>query len=159
MDEVSRKELYMMFFSIPGKAVGKGRPRFANGHAYTPETTKEYEDLVRAPFLEKHGKKIEGEALFVQISVYTEPPKSISKKKREELLKGYPMKKPDLDNVAKIILDALNGVAWKDDTQVVDLRVNRNWATEVSESVIVYINTASDIREMFAEYGKEKENE
>ena len=159
MDGVSRKELYMMFFSIPGKAVGKGRPRFANGHAYTPETTKEYEDLVRAAFLEAHGKKIEDEALFVQISVYTEPPKSISKKKREEFLKGYPMKKPDLDNVAKIILDALNGVAWKDDTQVVDLRVNRNWATEVTESVIVYINTASDIKEMFAEYGKENENE
>ena len=148
-----------MFFSIPGKAVGKGRPRFANGHAYTPETTKEYEDLVRAAFLEAHGKKIEDEALFVQIAVYTEPPKSISKKKREELLNGYPMKKPDPDNVADIILDALNGVAWKDDTQVVGLRVNRMWATEISERVMVYISTASDIKEMFAKYGKENENE
>ena len=159
MDEVSRKELYMMFFSVPGKAVGKGRPRFANGHAYTPETTKEYEDLVRAAFLEQNAKKIEDEAVFVQISVYTEPPKSISKKKREELLKGYPMKKPDLDNVAKIILDALNGIAWRDDTQVVGLRVTRMWATEISERVMVYISTESDIREMFAKYGKENENE
>ena len=95
----------------------------------------------------------------MQISIYTEPPKSISKKKREELLKGYPMKKPDLDNVAKIILDALNGIAWKDDTQVVGLRVNRMWATEISERVMVYISTASDMREMFAKYGKENENE
>ena len=159
MDDAHRKELYMIHFSIPGKAVGKGRPRFANGHAYTPETTKEYEDLVRAVFLAEHGKKVEGEAVFVEISVLTEPPKSISKKKREELLKGYPMKKPDLDNVAKIILDALNGVAWKDDAQVVDLKVNRRWAKEISERVMIDILTESDVREAIEKYRKENKDE
>lgn len=52
-------------------------------------------------------------------------PKSYSKKKRERALNGElaPTKKPDADNIAKVVCDALNGVAYVDDTQVIDLRV------------------------------------
>ena len=77
------------------------------------------------------------------INVYTAPAKSLSKKKRAELQLKSPMKKPDLDNVAKIVLDALNKVAWVDDTQVVSLKVRRMWSNE--EYVCVTIFTEDEV--------------
>lgn len=120
----------MIYFRIPGKAEGKGRPRFSNGHTYTPDKTRNYEELVRALYKSKCKEEPTSEPVIVNINVYTTPAKSLTKKKKTELMKKLPMKKPDLDNVAKIILDALNGVAWNDDTQVVSLSVRRIWNKE-----------------------------
>ena len=57
------------------------------------------------------------------VTAFFEPPKSISKKKRAEMLEGkiWPAKKPDSDNIAKVVLDALNGIAYHDDTQIIKL--------------------------------------
>ena len=121
----------MIYFRIPGKAVGKGRPRFTkNGHTFTPDGTRNYEELVRALYRSKCKDEPTSEPVIVNINIYTTPAKSLTKKKKTELMKKLPMKKPDLDNVAKIILDALNEVAWQDDTQVVALTVRRVWNNE-----------------------------
>jgi len=115
---------------IDGKIVPKGRPRFymQNGHAraYTPEATATYENWVRMCWNAWHNTRFDDDAqLMVRIDAVFEMPKSASKKKQAQMLDGAvrPTKKPDCDNIAKTILDALNGIAYKDDSQVVQLTV------------------------------------
>jgi len=114
----------MTHFTVPGLPRGKGRPRFSrNGHTYTPKDTILYENLVATSY---DGGKLEGD-LSAKIVCYFPIPKSISKKKREFMLteRVYYNHKPDLDNLAKIILDSLNGIAFDDDRQVVRLEVSK----------------------------------
>lgn len=112
-------------FMIPGKPVGKARPRIgANGAVYTPNNTKKYEKMVGVLYREAKGPYFEkGVPLVVEI--LANYPKSKNNNK-----KIYPTGKPDLDNVAKIILDGLNGVAWHDDAQVVGLYVEKYYASD-----------------------------
>lgn len=109
---------------VPGKPVGKERPRFAKGRAYTPSMTAVYEEDVRK--LYKVNRMMEG-TLEAKIVAYYPIPKSTSNKKRVPMLNGTvkPVVKPDLDNIAKIILDSLNKVAYADDSQVVSLSVSK----------------------------------
>lgn len=115
------------YFEIEGDPVGKGRPKFSSrggfARAYTPKKTIDYEKKVIECYT---GEKFEG-ALRVEITAYYPIPKATSKKNREKMLKGEIKceKKPDIDNIAKIILDALNGIAYEDDKQVVSLLVNK----------------------------------
>ena len=113
-----------MTFTIPGDPIGKERPRVANGHAYTPAKTKAYEDKVRWCFKQAKGKLIDG-PVAVAITAYYSIPKKTPKAAREAMESGarLPMKKPDADNIAKAICDALNGIAYKDDSQIVALLV------------------------------------
>lgn len=114
--------------TIPGEAKGKGRPRMSTktGRAYTPKDTILYENWVKGCYQSQNGKFLEGQ-IGARIDAYLSIPKSTSHKKREEMSGGHikPMKKPDLDNIAKIILDSLNGIAYKDDSQVVQLIVEK----------------------------------
>ena len=113
-----------MTFTIPGDPIGKERPRVVKGHAYTPAKTKAYEDKVRWCFKQAHGKLIEG-PVAVAITAYHAIPRKASKAVREAMESGarLPLKKPDADNIAKAICDALNGIAYKDDSQIVALLV------------------------------------
>lgn len=124
-------------FVIPGEAIGKGRPKFsmANGHAvaYTPSKTASYENLVKLTYNQFHGGSepyAKDIALRVTITAGYQIPKSASKKKRQDMLdrKIRPTKKPDTDNVAKIICDALNGIAYYDDAQVVEITVKKYYS-------------------------------
>lgn len=121
---------------IYGEPKGKGRPRFARiGNyvkTYTPDDTISYENLVKVSYYSQGGQYFEKEPLRVIIHAFFGIPKSTSSKKRKEMLelKIRPTKKPDADNIAKIILDALNGVAFKDDTQVVELIVSKYYGAE-----------------------------
>lgn len=128
----------MVVFTIKGDPKGKGRPRFTkNGHVYTPEETKKYENLVAWAYKSAKGEKFTS-PVRVTIKAFFKPPKK-SKKVVEDMLDGkiLPTKKPDVDNIAKIILDGLNGVAWEDDTQVVDVMITKRYATEPMVAVIV----------------------
>lgn len=125
---------------IQESITGKARPRMNTytGRAYTPTKTKNYEYLVRQMFVYKypHFKIIEGR-IKVTIIAYFDIPKSTSKKKEAEMMQGNisPTKKPDIDNIVKIILDALNKFAFKDDTQVTKLEVEKIY----SEAPKVYV--------------------
>lgn len=111
-------------FELPGKVVGKARPRFSpDGHAYTPVTTRSYERKIVQAYRQAGGMKMDG-ALHVDIETVYGIQKSATKAERMRRLIGdeIAMKKPDIDNVEKIVLDALNGVAYEDDTQIVSVR-------------------------------------
>ncbi len=114
-------------FVIPGPPVGKGRPKLGNRRAYTPQKTRDYEGLVKHAFASQcfvapYGK---GVPVCVIIFAYYPVPRSVTKKVAAQMLanKTRPTKKPDFDNIGKIVCDALNGLAWLDDAQVVDGRV------------------------------------
>lgn len=112
---------------MPGPPKGKARARTVRtrggqAFSYTPEGTVLYENLIKISFSQTGERPFRAEEyLRVTIMAYYPVPKSTSKKKATEMVAGYirPAKKPDIDNVVKSILDALNGVAYHDDTQVV----------------------------------------
>ena len=127
---------------IPGKPVGKGRPRFstANGfpRSYTPAKTVEYENLVRLAWMQAGHEKIEG-PIEVMIDASFSIPKGTSKKKAAEMDKKVYPHKPDCDNIAKAVLDALNGIAYDDDAQIVALRIAKNYRLEGPQVRAVFI--------------------
>lgn len=132
----------MVSFTVPGEPKGKGRPRMGKGFAYTPKDTVNYENWVKTCFLNQRiigdNSVIEGE-IMATIHCYYSIPKSTSKKKRELMIldKIRPTKKPDLDNIAKIILDSLNGIAYKDDSQVVGLNISKYYSENPRVEVIL----------------------
>lgn len=121
-------------FTVPGNPVGKERPRFYRGHALTPKKTNEYENMVAMLYgMAADGVFFsDGEALRIVITAYLPIPSRATKAQRAGMLSGemHAVKKPDADNIAKIIMDALNGVAFVDDTQVVDLLVRKLYGAE-----------------------------
>lgn len=120
----------MIQFEIPGKVQAKQRHRMTKtGHSYTPKETVEYENWVRLCFQQVKCKMLEGE-LEAEIVAFMQIPKSASKAKKERMLNGEerPNKRPDLDNIAKSILDSLNGLAYKDDSQIVKMTVEKFWS-------------------------------
>lgn len=107
-------------FTVPGVPVGKGRPRFTRGgHTYTPEKTSAYEETVRLCWKTQSGQSFAGNIpLLASITAYFSIPKSTSKKKAAAMEGTFHRSRPDADNVAKAILDALNGHAYPDDSAV-----------------------------------------
>lgn len=117
-------------FVIQGKVQAKQRPRFNrySGKTYTPNETIAYENWVKTCYLEKYkDKELMEKPLRVTIKAYFEIPKSTSKKRKQQMMDNeiLPMVKPDTDNIAKGVLDSLNGIAYKDDKQVIELIVNK----------------------------------
>ncbi len=115
-------------FLVPGKPIGKGRAkasRFGAGvRLYSPQKTVAYESLVAfAAHGAMAGRSMLDGAVTVTLDIRCQVPASWSAKKRRAALAGeiHPTTKPDIDNVEKSIFDGLNGVAWKDDVQVVDV--------------------------------------
>lgn len=123
-------------FTVPGQPKGKARARTVRSgggksFSYTPEGTVLYENLIKTCYRQDVGQEIfnDGQPLEVKILAFYEVPKSYSKKKKQEMLDGqlYPTKKPDIDNIAKCVLDALNKLAYRDDTQVVRLHMEKHY--------------------------------
>jgi len=116
----------MIKFTVYGEPVAQGRPRAVNigGHIriYDPKKSSEYKQYIRlVASQEVKGNLLTG-AICLKITFYRSIPKSFSKKKTEQAEAGIirPITKPDTDNYTKAVKDALKGVAWKDDSQVVD---------------------------------------
>lgn len=116
-----------MKFIVNGKPTGKGRPRLSRWGVYTPNKTVAYENLVKFSYLQATDDKLVNCAIKIKIWAYFEPPKSISKKKYNELIGKAYTKKPDIDNIGKAILDALNGIAYEDDNQIAELVVHKTY--------------------------------
>ena len=111
---------------IPGEPVAKGRPRMTRtGHAYTPEKTRLYEAHVRDVWKRNCSHRASNKPLRVSVVAYFPVPKSVSKKRRAEMEGAPHTKRPDADNLAKSVLDALNGLAFEDDSAIYDLRVEK----------------------------------
>ena len=127
----------MIEFTVYGAAVPKQRPRISGRRAYTPKRTKDYEERVLKEFCSSYrgfypafGRDT---PVRVCISVIQEIPKSWSKKKRLQAEQGgtSPLgRNGDIDNIAKSILDALNGFAYEDDCQVTTLIVTKQYGLQ-----------------------------
>lgn len=118
---------------VEGEPKGKGRPRFTRtGHAYTPESTRVYEAKVAArarAAMEWRKPIAKPVAVRVTILAIFGVPVSWTKKRRMAALQGveHHTYKPDLDNVTKAILDALNGVCFEDDSQVIEVTTRKTY--------------------------------
>lgn len=123
-----------MILVIPGEPVAKGRPKFSTQggfvRAITPEKTINYENLVKLMYQQQCTDHIpfpKDVQLRADIEAYFSIPKSVSKKKMSDMKQHIlnPTKKPDADNIAKSVLDSLNGIAYYDDSQIVVLTVKK----------------------------------
>lgn len=131
-------------FIVPGRPTGKKRPRFARngGHVrtYQPKEDKEREALIAACYMREAMassqmlKPYEG-GIVIEITSVFMPPTSWSKAQRAD--PGPMLSKPDADNIAKSVLDALNGIAWRDDKQIVDIRSRKQWGEHDGLVVII----------------------
>ena len=121
-----------MVVIVEGKIRGKQRPKVFNGHGVTPKQTVEYENWVKLCYKEQDGRHLEG-SIRARIEAHYRIPKSYAKGKRLACKHNItlPNKKPDIDNIAKIILDSLNTIAYEDDSQVVELSVLKRWTEDV----------------------------
>lgn len=132
-----------MEFLVMGDPQGKARPRFSGltGAVYTPRKTKKYESVIKDAFLAAEGKMIPADCYVrVTVDAYFRIPKSYTKGRRLACQHNInrPTKKPDIDNTLKVVLDALNGVAYEDDRQVVEVRC-RKWYTACEPMISVCV--------------------
>lgn len=135
---------FMVMYTVYGEPVGKGRPRFVRRgnftQTYTPEKTKTYEDEIRYMARCAMGASEPLETpVTVAIYIRVEIPKSFSKQKRKDALANIikPTKKPDIDNIAKCFLDAMNGHVYLDDKQVVSLHITKVYSEIGAVEVMV----------------------
>jgi len=117
----------MIEFTVYGCPFGKERPRVTRYATYTPQKTKDYEKLVQDCYFAqsvKQGVKMALGAVLIEIRAFYQIPKQMPKKQQMAALNGKrPTKKPDYDNIGKIITDALNKIAYIDDAYVVDAHI------------------------------------
>lgn len=120
---------------LPGQPIGKGRPRFTRmGRVYTPEKTRKFEHRLAAAasdYMALHNLEPTEKPCQMVIKAQFEIPKSWTKARKAAAAADiiYPGK-PDIDNIAKIVLDSFNGVVFADDAQVYDLKVFKRYAEE-----------------------------
>ena len=116
-------------FTVPGKPFGKQRPRhMRNGHTYTPKETVSYENLVKVCFMESDHPELPTERPVRMVVEMTMPiPTSWSKKKQANAFGQYCITKPDCSNAVKCLEDGLLGLAYRDDSQIVDLEVVKQY--------------------------------
>ena len=133
-------------FEVPGSPIGQGRPKFStiNGHAkaYDPEKSRNYKAYVKllaTQAMREQGFTMIDGPCCLDILAFFEVPKSKSKKFKERALLGLerPTKKPDLSNIVKGIEDALNGLAYKDDSSIVYLCVTKYYSDVARVEVIL----------------------
>lgn len=128
-------------FTVPGDPRGKQRPRVTRaGIAYTPKETVNYENLVKVAFTENFPEwiPIEG-CVGMHITSFSSAPKSMPKKLMP-FVKGETLrheKKPDYDNIAKIVCDALNQIAYKDDKQITDFSITKRYSLKPRVEVTI----------------------
>lgn len=129
-------------FKVLGEPKGKQRPRFYSNRGrnvvYTPKQTTEYEQKIRVSYKRLLSEKIpKGTPLEINITALFSIPKKFNKEQRQNALNGkiMPTKKPDGDNVIKIVLDALNDTAYVDDSQVCGINFVKKYG-EIPQIII-----------------------
>ena len=127
-----------MKITIYGNPIGKARPKFArrgkHTMAYNPKESEEGLFAMRAKAMLGGKKPLQG-AVAVHAEYFLPRPKGHygTGKNSSKLKPSAPrhvLKKPDLDNLLKFSWDALNGVAWLDDSQVVESSESKRWADD-----------------------------
>ena len=126
--------------TIPGTPVAKGRPRLGRYGTYTPKKTQEYEEYIKACWIAKFGRICPTDKpLAVKVIFYMPIPKSANKKQKTEMAEGriQHTKKPDTDNLIKSVLDALNGIAYKDDSMIYKLTAIKKYSEKARTELTI----------------------
>lgn len=141
---MDKKEIVLI---IDGNPFGKQRPRVVRtrkgaSRAFTPEKTANYESYIKTLYRQKYGRRTsfkEDDELHLDIKAYYEIAKSTPKYLKEMMITGVvkPTKKPDVDNIIKIIADSLNEVAYKDDKQIVACSCQKFYASEPRVEIVI----------------------
>jgi Holliday junction resolvase RusA-like endonuclease len=125
----------MITFTVPGQPQGKGRAKIVKIGGFsrmaTPAKTVAYEGLVaHAAQQAMRGAPPIETACACNVFIDCQVPASWSQKKQRMALAGevLPTTKPDIDNVVKAVFDGLNGVLWRDDVLVVDVRIRKRYS-------------------------------
>lgn len=128
----------MYKFTVTGVPKGKARPRITSRGNFTPQDTKDYQSLIGFRFIQEFGKiePLQG-PLYVCIFAHLPIPESYSKKRKFELEGKFCTVKPDADNIAKSVCDALNNIAYKDDNQIVELSVYKFYSSEPRVEILI----------------------
>lgn len=124
----------MIELIVDGQVRGKGRPRFvkASGRTYTDTSTMRAEARIQLAWLEAGKPRIVDGPLELVLEAVL--PRPGSHYKRDGTLSAagersvWPTKKPDVDNVVKLAMDACNGCLYRDDAQIVWVHVVKRWA-------------------------------
>ena len=118
-----------MFLTVIGEPVSKGRLRFGRGKTYTPAKTIAAETFIQLCATQKGVPKMMNGPLRLTVTFSMGIPKSWSAKKKAEAELGNirPTSKPDIDNLIKLVGDALNGIAYKDDSQIVEIQAVKKY--------------------------------
>lgn len=137
-------------FIVPGEVRGQGRPRTAIRGGYasiydSPEDKANKHNIqlyaAEAMTSAEHGNLISSPktGISVEILCYVKVPETMSKKRKEMAYRGEirPLRKPDLDNVMKAVLDACNGVVWRDDKEVTKALICRYYSDRPKLVVMV----------------------
>lgn len=141
----------MVTFTVYGEPQGKGRPRFgatyspAAGRAFvnvrTPGKTVAYENLIKLEYgIQTNDYRFGDDAMLdMRILAFYSIPKSMKGKKRASMLDGSirPTKKPDIDNVVKVVADSLNQIAYRDDKQIVDCQCRKFYSDKPRVEVTI----------------------
>ena len=106
------------------------------GYKYLDASVVKYRKTLRtmaiAQIQEQKAEKLDG-AISIEILYSFQRPQSLKKSERNEIDSGKSMPKttkPDIDNLSKAILDALNGIAWNDDAQVSEIKAKKIWSKQ-----------------------------
>lgn len=119
-------------FTVLGPPRGKERPRICrkNGKSmsYTPWQTVKYEKLIKASYKSVSKKRIDANIpIEIEILAFFDVPRRAIKTNRFNMLSGQilPTKKPDSDNIIKVVCDALNSLAYEDDKQICNVKFKK----------------------------------
>ncbi len=125
-------------FTVLGEPQGKGRPKFSRQggfvKTYTPDKTVLYENLIRTEYLRQcPGLRFaDKEPLVMHIKAYYSISVSVSQKRQAAMESGLirPVKKPDVDNIIKVVADSLNQVAYRDDADLVKVELEKFYSRQ-----------------------------
>lgn len=125
----------LVSLNLPVEPFGKQRARVTKvggfARAYTPKKTLDAENLIQAYVREQlKGFEPYKGAIHMKLDAYIVPPKSWSKRRTEEAMVGmvHPTSKPDTSNILKLVEDALNGIVYVDDSQIVSVEAAKHYA-------------------------------
>lgn len=134
-------------FVVYGDPIPKARPRFGQGRAHTTKRTKTQEEKIALVYAGAYGNFCFGEKIPLRLvaDFYIKIAKSDTKRVKEGKLSGdiRPTPRPDSDNLVKCVQDALNGVAYRDDSQLVEV-VARKWYSDVPRTEVYIARVDND---------------
>ena len=129
-----------MFLIVKGEPVAKGRPRFGNGRTYTPKKTVDAENNIKLLALKVGFEKLYG-PLRMTITFEMRIPKSWPAQSKKEALEGIirPTKTPDIDNLFKLVADALQGdnMVYQDDNQIVEIMAVKRYSADPKTIILI----------------------